>query len=136
MPAHKGQVLSGEEQSFLECLQPAGPFGYFPVFSHILQAIFDVVLQDYTQAFQIGESSLNLRPTTLAALLVSEGLPKTHKNIEMVMCYGAGLGLSNEQTVQPFCQQLAGALAGFGYTEIKVTGADAVMYLTLTLDVK
>jgi hypothetical protein len=39
------------------------------------------------------------------------------------MCYGAGLALANEQSVQPFCQRLAGALAGFGYNEIKVTGA-------------
>jgi hypothetical protein len=54
---------------------------------------------------------------------VAEGLPTTHKNIEMVMCYGAGLAASNEQTVQPFCQRLAGALFGFGFNEIKVRGA-------------
>ena len=47
LPAHKGQVLTGEEQSFLECLQTAGPFGYFPVFFHIFPATFDVVLQDH-----------------------------------------------------------------------------------------
>jgi hypothetical protein len=46
-------------------------------------------------------------PNTLAALLVDEGLPTTHENIEMVMCYGAGLSLTSEQTVQPFCQRLA-----------------------------
>jgi hypothetical protein len=62
-------------------------------------------------------------PTTLAALLMAEGLATTHKNIEMVMCYGAGLAASNEQTVQPFCQRLAGALFGFGYNQIKVVGA-------------
>jgi hypothetical protein len=62
-------------------------------------------------------------PTTLAVLLVSEGLPVTHKNIEMVMCYGAGLAVSNEQSVQPYCQRLAGALSGFGYSKIKVRGA-------------
>ena len=62
-------------------------------------------------------------PTTLAALLVAEGLPTTHKNIEMVMCYGAGLAVSNEQTVQSFCQRLAGALFGFGFNQIKVRGA-------------
>lgn len=62
-------------------------------------------------------------PTTLAALLLAEGLPATHKNIEMVMCYGAGLAVRNEQTVQPFCQRLAGTLSGFGYSKIKVRGA-------------
>jgi len=62
-------------------------------------------------------------PNTLAALLVDEGLPSSHENIEMVMCYGAGLSLTSEQTVQPFCQRLAGALSGLGYRRIKVRGA-------------
>ena len=61
-------------------------------------------------------------PITLAALLVDEGLPITHQNIEMVTCYGAGLSLTTEQTVQSFCQRLAGALSGFGYKQIKVRG--------------
>jgi hypothetical protein len=64
---------------------------------------------------------------TLAALLVDEGLPITHQNIEMVMCFGAGLSLANEQTVQPFCRRLAGALSGFGYKQIKVRGALGLM---------
>jgi hypothetical protein len=59
-------------------------------------------------------------PTTLAALLVDEGLPITHQNIEMIMCYGTGLSLTSQQTVQSFCQRLAGALSGFGYKQIKV----------------
>jgi len=64
---------------------------------------------------------------TLAALLADEGLPITHQVIEMAMCFGAGLSLSNEQTVQPFCQRLAGALSGLGYKQIKVRGALGLM---------
>jgi hypothetical protein len=60
---------------------------------------------------------------TLAALLIDEGLPTTHQNIEMVMCFGAGLSISSEQTVQPFCQRLAVALSNLGYKQIKVRGA-------------
>jgi hypothetical protein len=33
-----------------------------------------------------------------------------------------GLSLTSEQTVQSFCQRLAGALSGFGYKQIKVRG--------------
>jgi hypothetical protein len=59
-------------------------------------------------------------PVTLGALLEDEGLPKTHKLIELVMCFGAGLSIEAEQTVQPFAQRLAGTLAGFGYAAIQV----------------
>ena len=62
-------------------------------------------------------------PTTLASLLLAEGLPKTHKMLELVMCYGAGLNLAEEQVVQPYAQRLAGALAGFGYNKIQVRSA-------------
>jgi len=73
-------------------------------------------------------------PPTLAALLLAEGLPTTHKNIEMVMCYGGGLSLSSEQTVQPFCQRLAGALSGFGYKEIIVRGTVGLVMSNLAVN--
>jgi hypothetical protein len=62
---------------------------------------------------QVAEHQPGARPVP-AALLRDEGLPKTHKHIEMWMCYGAGVALAGEQTVQSYCQRLAGALGGFG----------------------
>jgi len=47
----------------------------------------------------------------------------------MWMCYGAGMALAGEQTVQSYCQRLAGALGGFGYKRIQVRG---VLGLTLS----
>jgi hypothetical protein len=73
-------------------------------------------------------------PATLAALLVDEGLPITHKKIEMVMCYGAGMALAGEQTVQPFCQRLAGALGGYGYKRINVRGTLGLVMSDLSIN--
>ena len=73
-------------------------------------------------------------PLALAALLRDEGLPKTHKHIEMWMCYGAGLALAGEQTVQSFCQRLAGALGGFGYSRIQVRGVLGLTYPDLSIN--
>ena len=47
LPAHKGQILSGEEQSFSEGFQTVSLFGYFSIFFHILLTTFNVVLQDH-----------------------------------------------------------------------------------------
>jgi len=73
-------------------------------------------------------------PTALAALLRDEGLPKTHKHIEMWMCYGAGMALAGEQTVQSYCQRLAGALGGFGYKRIQVRGVLGLTYPDLSIN--
>ena len=73
-------------------------------------------------------------PTALAALLRDEGLPKTHKCIEMWMCYGAGMNLAGEQTVQSYCQRLAGALGGFGYKRIQVGGVLGLTYPDLSIN--
>jgi hypothetical protein len=73
-------------------------------------------------------------PLALAALLRDEGLPKTHKLIEMWMCYGAGMALAGEQTVQSYCQRLAGALGGFGYKRIKVRGVLGLTYGDLSIN--
>lgn len=60
---------------------------------------------------------------TLAALLEDEGLPRDHRDLELVMCFAAGVSVANEQTVQPFAQRLAGALGASGYRNIRVKGA-------------
>ena len=73
-------------------------------------------------------------PLTLAALLVDDGLPITHKNIEMVMCYGAGISLSKEQTVQSFCARLAGALGAYGYKQIKIRGTVGLVMSDLSVN--
>jgi hypothetical protein len=73
-------------------------------------------------------------PLTLAALLVDDGLPITHKNIEMVMCYGAGMSLAKEQTVQSFCGRLAGALGAYGYKKIKVRGTVGLVMSDLSVN--
>jgi hypothetical protein len=73
-------------------------------------------------------------PLALAALLRDEGLPKTHKHIEMWMCYGAGVALAGEQTVQSYCQRLAGALGGFGYSRIQVRGVLGLTYPDLSIN--
>jgi hypothetical protein len=73
-------------------------------------------------------------PLALAALLMDEGLPKSHKEIEMWMCYGAGMTLPGEQTVQSYCQRLAGALGGFGYKRIKVRGVVGLTYGDLSIN--
>jgi hypothetical protein len=73
-------------------------------------------------------------PLALAALLRDEGLPKTHKHIEMWMCYGAGMALAGEQTVQSYCQRLAGALGGFGYSRIQVRGVLGLTYPDLSIN--
>jgi hypothetical protein len=66
-------------------------------------------------------------PHTLASLLLAEGLPKTHKMLELVMCYGAGMNLADEQVVQPYAQRLAGALTAFGYGKIQVRSAKGLV---------
>jgi hypothetical protein len=73
-------------------------------------------------------------PLALAALLRDEGLPKSHKHIEMWMCYGAGVALPGEQTVQSYCQRLAGALGGFVYSRIKVRGVLGLTYPDLSIN--
>jgi hypothetical protein len=52
----------------------------------------------------------------------------------IVLSYGAGLDRDEEQTVQPFCQRLAGALSGFGYTQIQVRGARGLVGGDLTVN--
>jgi hypothetical protein len=47
--------------------------------------------------------------------------------IELVMCYGAGMNLAEEQVVQPYAQRLAGALTGFGYNKIQVRSAKGLV---------
>jgi hypothetical protein len=73
-------------------------------------------------------------PLTLAALLVDDGLPITHKKIEMVMCYGAGIRLAKEQTVQSFCARLAGALGAYGYKQIEICGTVGLVMSDLAVN--
>lgn len=67
-------------------------------------------------------------PVTLASLLIDEGLPKTHKKIQMVQCFGAGLKDEQYQTVQPYAERLADALKGHGYKSIRVGGAVGIVW--------
>jgi len=50
------------------------------------------------------------------------------------MCYGAGMALAGEQTVQPFCQRLAGALGAFGYKKIYVRGTLGLVMSDLSIN--
>lgn len=60
---------------------------------------------------------------TLAALLIDEGLTTNLERIEVVGCFTGGVEVEAVQSVQPFAQRLAGALAGFGFSRLKVAGA-------------
>jgi hypothetical protein len=73
-------------------------------------------------------------PNALAALLRDDGPPITHKYIEMWMCYGAGVAISGEQTVQTFCGRLAGNLGSFGYHKIQVRGVIGLTYPDLSIN--
>ena len=67
-------------------------------------------------------------PVTLASLLIDEGLPKRHKKIQMIQCFGAGLSEEEYQTVQPYAERLAGALRDRGYKSVQVGGAVGLVW--------
>lgn len=67
-------------------------------------------------------------PVTLASLLIDEGLPKGHKSIQMVQCFGAGLSEEEYQTVQPYAERLARTLRDQGYKSINVGGAVGIVW--------
>jgi hypothetical protein len=67
-------------------------------------------------------------PVTLATLLEADGLPKTHQEIYMVQCFGAGLSNDRYQTVQPYAERLATALNERGYKRLSVAGVAGVVF--------
>jgi hypothetical protein len=79
--------------------------------------------------------SWSVDPMALANLLIEDGLPKGHRYIVMVMCFGAGLSTVSEQKFQPYCERLAACLRGRGYAKLEVKGP-AGMIMGDTLAVK
>jgi len=70
----------------------------------------------------------SIDPVTLAYLLESEKLkPEIKIKIELLMCFGAGLSLEKEQTVQPYAERLLDAMQGLGFRKIKVSGVKGLI---------
>ena len=65
---------------------------------------------------------------TLAALLEADGLPKGHRQIQLVQCFGAGLSDEQYQTVQPYAERLASVMNARGYKKLAVAAVAGLVF--------